>query len=1067
MSCWRDEGRAILPAAAFSVGPFEKDRDSAPAESRRQPRLAAPRFSVAMRKLFVALFAMSAAHATPVHLRCEHLNTPLGMDALHPMLSWQSDNIERNWRQSAYQILVASSTARLNAPDVWDSGKQNSSESTGIVYGGPKLESRRRYYWTVRVWDAAGQPSEAIPVWWEMGLLAKSDWSAQWISRRDPEQEADRAAMRWVGIDGQAAGQFRLNFDVAQKPRDAVLLLTARGNWKATVNGQVVGNWRDWQEVERMDISDFLATGKNLIEVTVAEAGKAASLAALVKLTHADGTMERIPTDRWEVRNGLWIIGGLTHEIWRPAAAADLGDMYLPAPAALFRKLLTIDKPVRSARIYATALGSYRLFLNGARLGKDLLTPDWTDYRKRVLYQTYDITKGLARGNNAIGAMLGDGWYGSGLGWNGARFNFGPPPLRFIAQIEIEYTDSQHQTIVTDETWKTGASPILRSELYTGETYDARLEQPDWNTPSFQDATWTKASISDAPAAIVSSQMSPTIQVTETLQPKRLASPADGVYVFDMGQNMVGWAALKASGPAGTKIRLRFAEILKPDGNIYRDNLRGAEATDTFILRGGGSEYFEPHFTYHGFRYVEITGYPGKPPLDAITGQVFHTANEFTGIFTSSNSMLNQLWRNALWSERGNLESVPTDCPQRDERLGWMGDAQIFWRTASFNMDMAAFTHKWMRDVVEAQSSEGAFADVSPRVVDLADGAPAWGDAGVIIPWTAWQQYGDTRIIEENWDAMGHWMEYIQSANPDGIRNQRRNNDFGDWVPAESDTPKDLIATAYWAYDANLMSQMARATGQEADSKKYAALFDGIRAAFQKQFIHANGEVGNGSQTCYALALHLNLVPDSLITMAMDRLIADLKKRNWHLSTGFVGTPYLLSALSDNGRADVAYRLLLNDTYPSWGYMISKGATTIWERWNGDVGDPSMNSYNHYAFGAVVEWLYRHIAGIDTAPDSPGFQKLEIHPLPDARIHRVHGEYDSIYGKIVSDWRSGPGGQFTLKVTIPANTTAVVYLPAGPNSQVTEGGKRVEVQEGPAGFVTSTIGSGSYEFRVD
>ena len=1008
-------------------------------------------------KLSIILLAASAAgYATPVHLRCEHLNTPLGIDALHPLLSWQSDNTERNWHQSAYQILVATSTARLSAPDVWDSGKQNSAESNGIVYSGPKLESRKRYYWTVRVWDAAGKVSEAIPVWWEMGLLAKSDWTAKWISRNDPEQEADRPAMRWIGTEGQDAGRFRLNFDVNQKPRDAVLLLTARGNWKATVNGHEVANWHDWQEVERIDLSDLLVTGRNSIEVAVTGAGKAAVLAALVKITHADGTLERISTERWDLAR---VIADLDDKRF--------GNVHLPAAAALFRKPLAIDKPVRSARIYATALGSYRLFLNGQRLGKDLLTPDWTDYRKRVLYQTYDITKSIARGNNAIGVILGDGWYGSGLGWNGLRFNFGPPPLRFIAQVEIEYVDGEHQTIVTDGTWKTSASPILRSELYTGETYDARLEQPGWDTAVFQDAAWTAASISDAPPAIVSSQMSPTIQVTETMQPKKVASPADGVYVFDMGQNMVGWAALKATGPAGTKIRLRFAEILKPDGNIYRDNLRAAEATDTFILRGGGSEYFEPHFTYHGFRYIEVTGYPGKPPLDAITGLVFHTANEFTGKFTSSNSMLNQLWRNALWSERGNLESVPTDCPQRDERLGWMGDAQVFWRTASFNMDMAAFTHKWMHDVVEAQSPAGAFADVSPRVVDEADGAPAWGDAGVIIPWTAWQQYGDTRIIEENWEPMAHWMEYIGSANPDGIRNQRRNNDFGDWVPAESETPKDLIATAYWAYDANLMSQMARAAGKEADSKKYAALFESIRAAFQKQFIRANGEVGNGSQTCYALALHMHLLPDSLKAMATDHLVADIEKRNWHLSTGFVGTPYLLSALSNNGRTDVAYRLLLNDTYPSWGYTISKGATTIWERWNGDRGDPSMNSYNHYAFGAVVEWLYRYVAGIDAAPDSPGFQKIEIHPLPDERLNRVHGEYDSIYGKIISDWRSAPGGQFTLKVTIPANTTAIVYLPAGPNSQVTESGKPVETQNGPAGFVTAAIGSGSYEFHVN
>ena len=1000
----------------------------------------------------VACFSIAvAAHAKPVHLRCEYLENPLGIDAARPMLSWQSDNTERNWRQTAYQILVATSPDGLNRgkPDVWDSKKQMSPESNGIVYDGRKLESRRRYYWTVRVWDADGKPSlPAEPAWWEMGLLTQADWNAKWISRRDAESESDRAAMRWIWVAGEDAfhvpaktvALFRINLDLPEKPRSATLLLIARGDSSTRVNGQEVESRRNWQEFDRLDIGDQLVSGRNSIEVTVTSRGPIAALAGLLKITHANEITDRIPTgERWEARLQ-------NASEWKPAAVvATLNDERLgipspPEPAALLRRAFTVSKPPRSARIYATALGSYRLFLNGKRVGRDILTPDWTDYRKRVLYQTYDVTAMLANGQNVIGAMLGDGWYGSGLG-SGLRFNFGPPPTRLTAQLEIEDDGGHRQTIVTDESWTTSASPILRSEIYAGETYDARLEQPGWDRPGFRGDGWTPAVISGPPAGVVSSQMSPTIQVTETLHPKSSASPAEGVSIFDMGQNMVGWVALKATGPAGTKIRLRFAEILKPDGNIYRDNLRGADATDTFILRGAGEEILEPHFTYHGFRYVEVTGYPGTPALDAISGQVFHTANEFTGKFTTSNAMVNQLWLNTLWGQRGNLESVPTDCPQRDERLGWMGDAQIFWRTASYNMDMRAFTHKWMRDVVEAQSAEGGFSDVSPRVMDLRDGAPAWGDAGVIVPWTTWRHYGDTRIIEENWDAMQRWMSYIQAENPDFIRNKRRNNDFGDWVPAESTTPKDLIATAYWAYDASLMSQMASAIGKDAEAQRYADLFDGVRKAFEKQFIRENGETGNGSQTCYALALHMNLVPDALKPNLMDRLLHDLEARDWHLSTGFLGTPYLLAVLVNNGRADVAYRLLLNETYPSWGYMIAKGATTIWERWNGDRGDPGMNSFNHYAFGSVVEWLYRYAAGIDTAPDSPGFRNIVIHPRPDEHFTHVRAEYDSVYGKIVSEWTRAP---FLLKVTIPANTTATVYLPSGQ---------------------TQKIGSGTYEFH--
>ncbi|HYL73430.1 MAG TPA: glycoside hydrolase family 78 protein [Bryobacteraceae bacterium] len=1024
-----------------------------------------------MRKLVLVLSTVAGLSAAPVRLRCEHLNNPLGIDSERPLLSWQSESKERNWRQAAYQILVASSPGRLHKADVWDSGKQASGESNGIAYGGPKLESRRRYYWTVRVWDARGKRAEpSQPAWWEMGLLSKDDWKAKWISRRDLGGDADHAATSWIWVAGQdafhvpakTAGLFRLNFDLAQKPAGAELLIITRGSYDARVNGHEIGTRRDSQEFDRLDLGDQLTTGANTVEVRVIARGAITALAALLKITRSDGATERIPTDRWQARLE-------SETVWKPAAAVAelndkrLGDPSLEQSAALLRRSFSIAAPVRTARLYITALGSYRVFLNGQRVGNDILTPDWTDYRKRVLYQTYDVTSMLARGGNAIGAILGDGWYGSGLG-SGQRFNFGPPPVRLIAQLEIEDTKGHRQTIVSDESWRAAQSPILRSEIYAGENYDARLEQPGWNTAGFQDARWTPAAISAPPPGAVSSQMSPTIQVTETLRPKNITSPSAGVSIFDMGQNMVGWVRLKASGPAGTKIRLRFVEILKPDGSIYRDNLRGADATDTFILRGGGEETFEPHFTYHGFRYVEVTGYPGNPTLDAITGQVFHTALEFTGKFTSSSAMVNQLWLNTLWGQRGNLESVPTDCPQRDERLGWMGDAQIFWRTASYNMDMAAFTHKWMRDVVEAQSPEGGFADVSPRVMDLRDGAPAWGDAGVIVPWTAWRHYGDTRVIEENWDAMERWMRYIGSENPEFIREKRRNNDFGDWVPAESTTPKDLIATAYWAYDASLMSQMARAVGKEADAKRYADLFDNVRAAFQKKFIHENGEVGNGSQTCYALALHMNLARDDQKPALMERLVHDIEARNWHLSTGFLGTPYLLAVLVNNGRADVAYRLLLNETYPSWGYMIGKGATTIWERWNGDRGDPGMNSFNHYAFGSVVEWLYRYAAGIDTAADSPGFRNIVIHPRPDARLSHVRGEYDSVYGKIVSDWNGAPGGPFSLRVTIPANTTATVYLPTG---RVTESGKPVDTKPGPPGYVTCAIGSGSYDFQVN
>jgi len=892
--------------------------------------------------MFLSSFPVDAKPVcAPVNLRCEYLVNPLGLDVAKPRLSWQMEDARRGAKQTAYRILVASRPQLLQEgkADVWDSGKIASDQSVHVVYGGLPLESRRRVWWQVRVWDKDGKPSPySATAFWEMGLLKPADWRAKWI--------------------GQA---------------------------------------------------------ENVTEARAAKTG---------------------------------------------------------GPALLLRKAFTLPRAVRSARVYVTALGSYRLHVNGKRVGKDVLTPDWTDYRKRVPYQVYDVTDLLKQGDNAVGAILGDGWYASALGWTLQRFNFGPPPTRFLMQMRVQYADGAEETIVSDESWRVDQGPILRSEIYAGETYDARREQPGWDRPGFNDSTWKAADVLETAPLALSAQRSPTIQITETLKPKVVTTPAPGVYVFDMGQNMVGWVRLKVKGEAGTQVRLRFAEILKPDGNIYVENLRRAEATDTYILRGSGEEIFEPHFTYHGFRYVEVTGYPGTPGQDAITGQVLHTAAPLSGKFACSDEMVNQLWRNILWGQRGNLHSVPTDCPQRDERLGWMGDAQVFWRTACYNMDLAAFTDKWMRDVVEAQSPAGGFANVSPRVILPLEGAPAWGDAGVIVPWTAYRQYGDTRLIEENWTAMEKWMNYIHSANPDLIWSKRRSADFGDWVPANSETPKDVIATAYWAYDAHLMAQMARAIGKTADARRYEDLFQGIRAAFLKKFVKEDGTVGNGSQTCYVLALHFGLVTGNLAERAMQHLVADIEKRGGHLSTGFLGTAYLMPALTENGRHDVACRLLRNKTYPSWGYMIEKGATTIWERWNGDTGDPGMNSFNHFAFGAVGEWLYRHLAGIDTDPNAPGYRRIILRPHPGPGLTDARAEYDSVYGRIVSAWSQKPDGTFTLNATIPANTTAAVYLPTTDANRVTESDKPITSGSGirllrmQDGHAIYEVAAGRYQLKV-
>ena len=1039
------------------------------------------------------LFLIAAlAFAKPVHLRVEHLDTPLGIDIPAPRFSWRADNTERNWRQGSYQVLVASSVDRLDTPDIWDSGQVPSSDSVGIVYKGLALQSRKRYFWAVRTWDASGTATRSSEAWFEAGLLTPRDWSdAQWIRWQNPDDAADRAGIRWIWASGNDAfavppktkAHFRTTLKLARLPQNAAIFSIARGDYKIKVNGIAVGGKNAWMLFDRQEIGKLLKLGANIIEVELIvqprpqvdpgsgdpKTTREAGLAALIKLTQMDGSVERIPTSgRWEARLE-------TSADWGSAvvATANLDDQRMggepgpfPGPAALLRREFSapMGKQVTSARAYLTALGSYRFFLNGKRVGNDVLTPDFVDYARRVPYQSYDVTAMVTSGNtNVASAVLGDGWFASAMSWNGQHFGLLPPP-RFRALVAIEYSDGSRDSIVTDTSWKASQSPILHSEIYWGEVYDARLEQAGWNELGFDDRKWAKAVTAPGTPGIVSAQITAPARVVSTISPVSLKEQRPGVHIFDMGQNMVGWAALSAMGKAGTTIRMRFAEILNPDGSIYRENLRNADATDIFTLKGAGVETFRPMFTFHGFRYVEVTGYAGKPRLADLQGEVVSSLEgEPTGRLHTSSDLVNKMWGIGIWGQRGNFVTVPTDCPQRDERLGWTGDAGAFWRTGSYNFDIASFTHKWMADMRDAQTAAGAFPNVAPDIglgVEV-EGAPGWGDAGVIVPWTAWQQYGDTSYIERNWDAMNKWMQFVEGGNPDFVRRKRVGPNFADWLAVNSQTPKDLIATAYWALMARMMADMAVAMNYDSAAREYTGKVEKLRAAFQREFVKAGGAVGSNSQTSLLLPLYLDLLNDADRPAALTRLVKDIGAHQGHLTTGFLGTPFLLFTLAKEGRSDTAYQLLLNQTYPSWGYMLSKGATTWWERWNGDSGDPAMNSFNHYAFGSVVAWVYRSVAGIDAA--APGFKQIVIRPMHDGRMTSARGEYDSVYGTIVSDW-TATGGTFIHKVVIPPNTTATVYLPAV-KWQITEAGRPVESKPGPGGTVVVSIGSGTYEFR--
>ncbi|MEA2064584.1 MAG: glycoside hydrolase family 78 protein [Gemmatimonadota bacterium] len=788
---------------------------------------------------------------------------------------------------------------------------------------------------------------------------------------------------------------------------------------------------------------------------------------------------------------GFWSMGLLSDSEWKgewigmkaaePKSGCFGRDKGLPPgpPVPCLRKTFTLSKPVSRAFIYVSARGLFELHLNGERVGRDIFAPEWTDYLKRIQYRTYEVTSLLTKGENALGALLGDGWYSGYLGWTKKRGHYGLQNS-LLLNLVVKYEDGSGEVIVTDETWRCSESPIMCSDILMGETYDARRENPGWDTAGFHDSSWQPVITVEKPEAQLVAQMSQPVRVTEYIASVAITEPLEGVYVFDLGQNIAGWARLKVKGESGTLVTLRFAERLNPDGTIYTTNLRAAKCTDRYILKGGGQEVFEPRFTFHGFQYVEVTGFPGNPDKDAVTGCVVHSNTPPAGRFECSNPMVNKLWLNTRWSQRGNFLSIPTDCPQRDERLGWMGDAQIFIRTATFNMDVAAFFTKWMVDVEDSQSEQGMFSNFSPKIETLftsgyhTEGAPGWGDAGIIVPWTIYRVYGDTRVIERHYRAMTRWMDFILEGNSDLIRTNRLGENYGDWLSINADTPKDLLATAYWAYDARLMSEMAKAVGLKADARKYEKLFQDIRAVFQDNFVSPDGRIKGDTQTGYLLALYMNLLPEEMRSMTAKHLVEDIKEKGWHLSTGFIGVRHLNPVLTRMGYADVAYRLLNNDTFPSWLYPIRNGATTIWERWDGWTEEkgfqtPGMNSFNHYSLGSITEWLYRFVAGVDLDPKVPGFRSIVIHPYPGGSLEYAGAEYNSIHGKILSEWRR-KGDSFELDIMVPANTCATVYVPADEETTVTESGMPADSAQGVTllnrenGYAVFAVGSGIYSF---
>lgn len=749
-------------------------------------------------------------------------------------------------------------------------------------------------------------------------------------------------------------------------------------------------------------------------------------------------------------------------------------------PARMLRKEFDSSKKIVHASAYFCGLGSSELYLNGKKIGDAVLSPAGSHYEKRVYYVTYDVTDALTSGTNAIGIWLGNGrYYAPRIDAPTLTLTYGFP--KALLQLEITYEDGSRQIITTDESWKlTDRGPIIANNEYDGEEYDARREMPGWNCAGFDDSSWQAAQKVEAPKGTLRAQTIEPIRVTGTVKPTAIKEVQPGTFVCDMGQNLVGWCRLRVKGPAGTAVKMRFAETCNPDGSLYLANIRGAKVTDIFWLKGTGSEeVFEPRFTYHGFRFVEITGFPGTPDLNALEGCVVNDDLRTAGSFECSVPLVNQIYQNLKWGARGNYRSFPTDCPQRDERQGWTGDRAVETRGETFLFDVSAFYEKWLRDMTDSQNEQGSITDVCPPYWPIRNDSVTWPGANVIIAGMVYEQYGDLRVLERQWETMDRWMNFMNGfLTEDGIMPR---DTYGDWcVPPEDPilihsrdparkTSSGILGSTYYYFCLKQMAHYANLLGKPEASKAYADRAEALKTAFNKKFFRADvGYYENGSQTSCLLPLAFEMVPET----EKPRVIARLKEKilnetHGHVGTGLVGAQWLNTTLTRLGLSNLSWGFVTKTEYPSWGYMISQGATTVWELWNGNTADPAMNSGNHVMLvGDLNVWLHNSLAGIACDPEKPGFRHVIMRPLPQKGLDWVKAFYVSPYGKIESAWKQ-TNGLFDWQLVVPPNSTATAYLPASAADRVTENGKplTVKVLGSGDGTVIVELPAGSYHFE--
>ncbi|MGN6439342.1 MAG: glycoside hydrolase family 78 protein [Agriterribacter sp.] len=768
----------------------------------------------------------------------------------------------------------------------------------------------------------------------------------------------------------------------------------------------------------------------------------------------------------------------------QPVTAQD--ENIIP-PSPLLRKEFAIKKQVKKAKLYATALGVYEMYLNGKKIGDRILAPEWTDYFTRVQYQTYDVTEMLTGNTNVIGAMLADGWYAGVLFTHGKpqRGNYGFD-RRLLAQLEIEFTDGSKELVVTDESWKILLDgPMKEASIFDGELFDARYIPAKWMEPGLDTRRWDDVAVDNTVKITLNAQINEPIRIVKEIKPINVFRAPNGNYIFDMGQNMAGWVHIKLPYNPGKKIIMRHAEILMEDSTLYTQNLRTAKQTDTYIPARETTIDYQPRFTYHGFRFVEVAGLTQPPTVENVTGKVVASASELVSDFSSSHNDINRLWKNIVWTQLSNLHGIPEDCPQRDERCGWMGDAQIFCQTAIYNMDLGAFYSKWFKDIRDRQTPEGRYPNYAPQVGMTFYDAPGWTDAGIIIPWKAYLNYGDKRILEQHYQSMKQFIDHVYKENPNLIRVKAVGQDYGDWVNGNTikatgyptdkgSVPKDLFSTAFFAYSTQILADASKVLGKKKEYAFYNNLAKKIKAVFVKEFIDKDGRVKGETQAGYALALEFNLMPENLRANAAKLMVDAIAEYDYRVSTGIQTITRMMNQLSQNNHTDIAYRLLESRRFPSWLYSVDQGATTIWERWDGYVKGRGfqrwqMNSFNQYAIGSVGEWMHNTIIGINYDEAQPGYRHFILKPTPGGSLTWAKGSYKAITGKIEVSWKK-EGSTLSVEVDIPANTTATLILPA--TKDITENGvpvsgsKHIRIAGKKDNHTSLNLASGKYRFSM-